>query len=117
MKTVEIVNSINNKHKNLLFEIERKNEFVFTNKFNGLVVKISILKSSFSKEYSFIHHGQDFFKVNSMKDAITIMDNLGFKKENTEKILNSAFYKSHTCSYNNLDFFLGFYILEAVSIQ
>lgn len=117
MTIEQIKTKIENKYNKLLLDIERNNEFVFTNKLNGLVVKITILGASFSKEESFIHHGQDFFKVNSIKDAVDLLKNLGFEKEQTEKILNSAFYKSHKCSYNDLDFFLGFYILEAVSLQ
>lgn len=117
MKIEEIEKSINTKYKKLLSEIERKNEFIFTNKENGLVVRVGILDKNFSNESHFIYKGQDFFKVLSFTEAIKLLSNLGLNKEKTESILNSAFYKTHGYFYDNSEFYLGFYILEAVSCQ
>jgi hypothetical protein len=117
MKIEEIEKSVENKYKKLLSEIEIKNEFIFTNKENGLVVRIDILGKNFSNEPCFIHKGQDFFRVDSFIDAIKLLSNLGFNKEKTVTILNSAFYETHKFAYDNSEFYLGFYILEATTIQ
>ncbi|WPR70178.1 hypothetical protein SLW70_09465 [Flavobacterium sp. NG2] len=117
MEIKEIEKNINNKYEKLLSEIERKNKFIFTNKNNGLVVRINILDKNFSKESYFLHRGQDFFKVSSFTDAVKLLTNLGFNKGNTEDILNDAFYSTHKHSYDNSEFYLGFYILESVSLQ
>ena len=109
--------SINTKYKKLLSEIERKNKFIFTNKENGLVVRVNILDKNFSKEPYFVKRGQDFFKISSFVDAVKLFSNLGFDKEKTEDILNAAFYETHRHAYDNSEFYLGFYILEAVSCQ
>ena len=117
MKIEEIEKSINTKYKKLLSEIERKNKFIFTNKENGLVVRVNILDKNFSKEPYFVKRGQDFFKISSFVDAVKLFSNLGFDKEKTEDILNAAFYETHRHAYDNSEFYLGFYILEAVSCQ
>jgi hypothetical protein len=117
METDKIVKAISKKYIDLLFELEKDYENILTNKINGLVVKVNVKPITESKDDYFLNKGQDFFKVDNIKQALSVLDSLGFKDKDAEFVLKHQ----HSITFNKVDenspFFLGLYILESVKRQ
>jgi hypothetical protein len=117
MESQSIINTINNKYKNLLIEIEKMYDNCLTNKTNGLIVKIDVEPLSLSSEHSFLIKGQDFFRVKDIEQAVEILNSLGFNDKNNEEIVRKAYFETFKEVDVNSPFFLGLYILEATIRQ
>ena len=117
MESQAIINTINNKYNSLLIEVEKMYDNCLTNKTNGLIVRVDVEPLSFSSEHSFLFRGQNFFRVKDIKQAVEVLNSLGFKDKSNEEVIRKAYVKCFKEFNENSPFFLGLYILEATIRQ